>query len=266
MHAFFTTRIPLYARHMAYLAVWGALFAAFSGALALFDALPELATHADEVAQSEVAASPDEDRRADDATAVAPSAAAVQAKDEADAEPAAPAAREAAPQAASRLTKGTPPRAVRTGPLPPSAPRRIVIPRIKVDSPVISPASTAIPVLDEALLRGVVHYPTSGYMDDISNVFLFGHSSSLPYVRNKNFKVFNRLKDLLEGDIIKIQTRDANYIYRVQSVSLVSAEEALVEFSTATRKLTLSTCNTFGEKSERYVVEADFLGVFPIID
>ena len=115
-------------------------------------------------------------------------------------------------------------------------------------------------------MRGVVHYPTSGFMDDVSNVFLFGHSSELPYVRNKNYKVFNRLKELLEGDIIKVQTRDTNYVYRVRRVSLVLAPETPVAFSTEKRMLTLATCNVLGEKDERYLVEADFAGAFPIID
>ncbi len=253
--------------YAAYLAVWGVLFAFLSGTFAFFDILPEPAAHANEPG----AAAPP--ARSGERAAAAASTLTTQEKPESDttaqtATPDTPAAAAAAERNNTlRIkTEGTPARAVRTGPLPASAPRRIIIPRIKVDAPVISPSSTAIPVLEEALMRGVVHYPTSGFMDDVSNVFLFGHSSELPYVRNKNYKVFNRLKELLEGDIIKIQTRDTNYVYRVRRVSLVLAPETPVVFSTETRMLTLATCNVLGEEDERYLVEAYFVGAFPIID
>jgi sortase (surface protein transpeptidase) len=39
----------------------------------------------------------------------------------------------------------------------------------------------------------------------------------------------------------------------------VDQTRALVEFDNNKNMLTLSTCNTFGAKSERYVVEADYL-------
>ena len=35
--------------------------------------------------------------------------------------------------------------------------------------------------------------------------------------------------------------------------------EALVEFSNDVNMLTLSTCNSFGRKDDRYVVEADLV-------
>ena len=40
---------------------------------------------------------------------------------------------------------------------------------------------------------------------------------------------------------------------------MISAEKELVEFNTKSKILTISTCNNFGEKSDRYVVESEFV-------
>jgi len=141
-----------------------------------------------------------------------------------------------------------------------SVPERIVIEALGVDAPVNNPQSRDIGVLDEALLTGVVHYPGSGDLEDHTNLFLFGHSSYLPVVRNQMFRVFNNLNKLKAGDLIRVRSDFYEYRYSVSSVELVNADEALVELSSREKKLTLSTCNSFGDPGERFVVEADFLG------
>lgn len=143
-------------------------------------------------------------------------------------------------------------------------PTRILIDSIDVDATIQNPSSTNVEVLDNALLKGVVRYPESGTLHDTSNLFLFGHSSGLPVIHNQNFKVFNRLKELTEGDLIRIQSGTEEHLYRVETVRLTKAEEAFISLDNSEKRLTLSTCNTFGEKSERYVVEASFIGAYPI--
>lgn len=143
-------------------------------------------------------------------------------------------------------------------------PARIVIDAIDVDAPIENPKSASIEVLDEALLSGVVHYPGSGNLDEHTNLFLFGHSTGFRVVQNEMFKVFNGLKNLEENDLIRVQSATHEYVYRVTKVTLTTAEEAKVELSTREKKLTLSTCNSFGDTQERYVVEADFVGSYPL--
>ena len=48
-------------------------------------------------------------------------------------------------------------------------------------------------------------------------------------------------------------------LYIVETIRLVDADEALVELSRTGKKLTLSTCNSFGAPGERYIVEASFV-------
>lgn len=141
-------------------------------------------------------------------------------------------------------------------------PTRVVVERIGVDVEVLNPQSRDIAVLDEALKEGVVRYPGSGKLGEDKNVFLFGHSSYLPTIYNTNYRAFNKLGDLVPGDIVRVQGGGKEHLYRVYSVKLIEAEDALVDLSGNKAKLTLSTCNSFGEPGERFVVEAEFVGSY----
>ena len=140
-------------------------------------------------------------------------------------------------------------------------PIRVVVESVDLDVAIESPLSTDIAVLDEALLHGAVHYPGSGTLNDDKNMFLFGHSSFLPVVRNQNFKAFNGLRDVEEGAYIHVYSSTHVHLYRVTSKALKNASDAVVELEAAAKKLTMTTCNSFGAKSDRWVVEAEFIGM-----
>lgn len=136
-------------------------------------------------------------------------------------------------------------------------PVKIVIEKINVSADIVVPTSTDVAVLDEALLEGVVYYPGSGRLGAPGNMFLFAHSSWLPYIQNENFALFNGLRDLTLEDRIVVYSQDRAYVYEVSAVKAVSKERAWVDFSDAKESLlTLSSCNTFGKKQDRVVVEA----------
>ncbi len=137
---------------------------------------------------------------------------------------------------------------------------RVVIDAIHLDVPVLSPESNDPSVLDEALLQGAVHYPGSGTLTDNRGILIFAHSSYLPIVHNQAYKAFNGIQKLHEGDIIKVQSATYEYAYRVTKVKVTDAGATLVPFDTETKQLTLSTCDSFGEKSDRFVVEASYVG------
>jgi len=131
-------------------------------------------------------------------------------------------------------------------------PERILINGVGIDLPVLNPESTNISDLDEALLYGSVRYPDSARLGEDGNMFIFGHSSGLPVVRNQMFKAFNSLPELEEGDVITVIGGGFDYVYRVKDVRLTDVDEGLVDLSQKDgKKLTLSTCNSFGAKSER---------------
>lgn len=134
-------------------------------------------------------------------------------------------------------------------------PVRIVASSIGLDSLVEIPSSTNFTVLDNELAKGPVYYPGSGQAGT-GNMFIFGHSTGFKVVINKAYQVFNHLKDLKEGDEIKVYSAQKVYVYKVQSIKLVDGKETLVDFSHNSNILTLSTCDSFGKQTDRYVATA----------
>lgn len=136
-----------------------------------------------------------------------------------------------------------------------TVPDKIEIPKIGVSSMIGKPNTQDVAVLDSYLTKGAVYYPGSGTLEE-GNIFLFGHSTGFRIVQNLAYKTFNDLNKLTTGDQIELTAGGQKHIYEVVSVTLVDEDRALVDFSTNDRKLTISTCNTFGQKQERWVVEA----------
>lgn len=142
----------------------------------------------------------------------------------------------------------------------------IIAPDIGLKAAIVFPASANLDVLNNALTRGVVHYPGSALPGEAGNVFLFGHSTGLKVVNNKNFAVFNNLARLKAGDIVRLRYGSREYWYQVRSLAIKKAGEALVDLhpQAGQRLLTLSTCRIFGAKEDRYVVEAEFVKSYPL--
>jgi len=135
-------------------------------------------------------------------------------------------------------------------------PVRVNISAIGVDVSVTTPSSTDIEVLDSALLSGAVHYPGSGLAGESANMLIFGHSSYLPYVRNKSYQAFNALGTLQKGDRVIVETATDRYTYTVTHVRHETASDVEVWFDTAVPTLTLATCDVFGKKQDRWIVTA----------
>lgn len=139
----------------------------------------------------------------------------------------------------------------------PELPTKIQIPSINLSVSVSNPTSTDVELLDNALLKGAVRYPTSSKLGEEGNVIIFGHSSYLPIVNNKNFKAFDGIQNLKSGDRITVSSDNHQYVYAVTDVRKASAaSDDSIPLSTTGHTLTLATCNSFGQKSDRFVVTA----------
>ncbi len=138
-------------------------------------------------------------------------------------------------------------------------PAKIEIPAINLSATIANPITTDVAVLDEELLAGAVRYPTSAKLGETGNVVLFGHSSYLPIVGNQAYKTFNGIQKLAAGDVVTVSSLGTAYTYRVRSVAKESANNAGIPLEVAGRVLTLATCNSFGAKTDRFVVTADFV-------
>ena len=139
-------------------------------------------------------------------------------------------------------------------------PVRIEIAKIGLATTIANPTTTNIETLDTYLLKGAVRYPTSAKLGEKGNVVLFGHSSYLPIVGNQAYKTFNGIQKLVAGDTITVASDTTVYTYRVRTMEKESAaSDAGISLITEGRVLTLATCNSFGAKSDRFIVTADFV-------
>ncbi len=136
-------------------------------------------------------------------------------------------------------------------------PQHVEIPKIGVDSVIQFPSNIDVATLDTALAKGAVYYPGSGTLQS-GNLFLFGHSTNWKVVNNQAYKTFNDLEKLVKGDKIILTSGDKKYTYTVTTVRRAADDDVLVEFNKGDRMITISTCDTFGKKQDRWVVEAEF--------
>lgn len=156
---------------------------------------------------------------------------------------------------------------VATTPDSPEAPVRVVAKDIGLDIVVVNPASSDIGILDEALKGGAVHYPTSAPLGINGTVLLFGHSSYLPVVYHQYYKTFDGIQNLKTGQIVSVYSGTTEYRYAVTGVRVAdSADEDnnRIPLLSDNKYLTLVTCDSFAAKSNRFVVEATFVGAYAV--
>ncbi|MFA6279032.1 MAG: sortase [Candidatus Paceibacterota bacterium] len=151
-------------------------------------------------------------------------------------------------------------------PAVPELPTKIEIAAINLSSTIANPATTDVSTLDEDLLKGAVRYPTSAKLGEDGNVVLFGHSSYLPVVLNQAYKTFNGIQKITAGDSVIVSSSGTAYTYRVKSVEKESANSnSAIPLLVTGKTLTLVTCNSFAEKTDRFVVVADFVESHPAL-
>lgn len=150
------------------------------------------------------------------------------------------------------VTEPTP--AVVNAPLP----TKIIFDDLDREVTVLNPESRDVATLDEALLDGAVRHPDSADFSADGNMFILAHSSYLPNVLNKNFQAFNGIQELTWGDMVRVQSADTEYVYRVEKVYKATTD-LVVPHTPGEARLTLATCNSFGAKEDRFMVEAELI-------
>ncbi|PCI90114.1 hypothetical protein COB18_01595 [Candidatus Kaiserbacteria bacterium] len=146
--------------------------------------------------------------------------------------------------------------------LPAVFPDRLIVKSLGIDLPVSNPQTRNIEALDAELKSAAVRYPDSATLGEQGgNVLLFGHSSRLPIVRNPLYKAFNDIEKLENGDIIEVVSGGDVYSYSVSNVYQASAaSNDRIALSVPGHRITLLTCDSFGKRTDRWVVEAEFIG------
>lgn len=139
-------------------------------------------------------------------------------------------------------------------------PLSLDIPGYNISTNIESPPNTKVEVLDSALTRAAVYYPGSGTPGS-NNTLIFGHSTSFKIVRNKSYQIFNNLKNVPVGTLIYIRTQEGVHVYKTTKVQRVSKYTSWIQFKSEKPILTLATCDSFGKASDRWVLEAEYVGM-----
>ena len=135
-------------------------------------------------------------------------------------------------------------------------PTKIVIPSIGVNTLVTNPDTLDVNSLDNYLSYSAARYPTSATLDQQGNVIIFGHSSYLPVVLNQHYKTFDGIQNLKAGDLIDVYSNTNEYVYAVTSEQKESELTDSIPLTTTGHTLTLSTCDSFTTKTDRFIVTA----------
>jgi sortase (surface protein transpeptidase) len=140
-------------------------------------------------------------------------------------------------------------------------PTKIVIPAAGVNATISNPSTLNVDDLDSYLSYGAARYPTSATLGEQGNMILFGHSSYLPIVNNKAYKTFDGIQNLAKGALITVYGNEGHtYTYAVTSVTKQNETTGFgIPLTTTGETLTISTCNSFATKQDRFIVTAQLV-------
>jgi sortase A len=133
----------------------------------------------------------------------------------------------------------------------------VIIPKINVEIPVVyNVASNDENVIENALMDGVVHYPTTVLPGQTGNSAFFGHSSNNIFNKGKYKFAFVLLHTLKTGDTFYLTYNHKVYVYKVISRRIVEPTEVSVlnDVPGQTATATLITCDPPGTSLHRLVV------------
>lgn len=123
----------------------------------------------------------------------------------------------------------------------PEQPRRLVIPDIDVDHPIVAGDTW------EQLKKGVGHHVNSANPGEVGNMVLTAHNDIYG-------EIFRRLNQLQVGDEIIVYTQSRKYVYTVQSQQVIEPTEVRVLEPTRNAAITLISCYPYLVDTQRIVI------------
>jgi LPXTG-site transpeptidase (sortase) family protein len=126
-------------------------------------------------------------------------------------------------------------------------PKRLVIPLISVDVPVVLVEDNDEYVIQKALEKGVVLYPDS-------NIIL-GHSSAYPWYKGEYGSVFSLLNKLKKDDEVFVFSNEKKYAYQVLEKQIKLPKDLSLEQVKDKSTLYLISCWPINTNWKRIVVK-----------
>lgn len=133
----------------------------------------------------------------------------------------------------------------------------VIIPKINVEIPTdYSQTTTDESQIENALEKGVVHYPTTVLPGQQGNAAYFGHSSNNIFNPGKYKFAFVLLHELVPGDTFYLTNKGTVYAYKVISRTIVDPSDVgvLGPVPGQTATATLITCDPPGTSLKRLIV------------
>ncbi len=152
--------------------------------------------------------------------------------------------------------------------LPPVGPpgNRLIIPKLKLNVPIVIPPVDALIAEDWTLLEediqtalqdGVVHYPGTARPGKPGNFFVTGHSSYYPWAPGNYKSVFARLHDLNVGDEYWVFYNGDRHRYIIQGEKEIKPSDVSVLDQPVDQRIsTLMTCTPVGTTLRRLILTA----------
>lgn len=133
----------------------------------------------------------------------------------------------------------------------------IEIPKINVLSKVVEnvdPFNEA--VYRKELEKGIAQAKGTSLPDENGTMYLFAHSSDLPWRITKYNVAFFRLAELKKGDVLTIGRRGSIYKYQVTDKKTVWPSDVSFLLESKNKQLILQTCAPIGTSLQRLLVFA----------
>lgn len=113
--------------------------------------------------------------------------------------------------------------------------------------------------LEEAVKEGSTRGVLSSALGHVENTAVPGEDGNCCIAGHRNYvfgKYFNRLNEVMPGDVIELETKDNLYQYEVVSIEVVEPEDVSVLDYLEGKNLTLITCTPFMIGTHRLIVHA----------
>ncbi len=110
----------------------------------------------------------------------------------------------------------------------------------------------------EKLFKGVAQAKGTSHVGEKGTIFLFSHSSDLPWNITQYNVAFYKLGELKKGDLIELYKNGKKYIYKVREKRVVWPNEVrYLKENLDKNQLILQTCTPIGTDLQRLLVFAD---------
>jgi len=137
-------------------------------------------------------------------------------------------------------------------------PDSILIPKININAPIISPETNDENILFSQLENGVVYHPDSVMPGQVGNTLILGHSSAYPWYKGEYGSIFGLLNQLSVDDQIIIFYQKHKYVYRITNKKIVRKNIGIID-QKEKPQLILISCWPVGTAWNRILIEAELV-------